>query len=541
MKHASAASLLHPGVAEIAARHPDRIAVREGERELDYATLVRRASDLAAGLHARGVRPGDRVAIHLDKSTDAVVAILGVLMAGACYVPIDVRSPARRVATILADCGVRLAIGTAARTAKAFAHLPPGASVATLVALDVAEPQPASGAGTGPGIELVPWPAASARGVAPPAIEVDPETPAYILYTSGSTGTPKGVVLSHRAAMAFVAWASATFPVGPDDRVISQAPFHFDLSVFDLFVTLRAGATLVLPPAGITISPSGYVRFLHDEGITVFYATPAILSSLVRDGHLDRHDRWRLRTVLFAGDVMPPRTLGDLMRAIPAARFANLYGPTETNVCTWHEIATAPVDDTPIPIGRACAGLELRIDGESGGESGGEESGEAASGELWVAGPSLMTGYWNRPQDSAARLVADRGVPARTWYRTGDRVDRDATGLLHFRGRIDSMVKIRGHRVEPEEVEHVLRKHPAVREAVVVPVAGPSGETSLAAVVSTYDDPPGPRDLQRLCAEHLPEPMIPTAFTFTGQLPMTSTGKVDRKRVQSDLGRETTP
>lgn len=152
-----------------------------------------------------------------------------------------------------------------------------------------------------------------------------------------------------------------------------------------------------------------------------------------------------------------------------------------------------------------------------------------------------MTGYWNRPQDSAARLVADRGVPGRTWYRTGDRVDRDATGLLHFRGRIDSMVKIRGHRVEPEEVEHVLRKHPAVREAVVVPVAGPSGETSLAAVVSTYDDPPAPRDLQRLCAEHLPEPMIPTAFTFTGQLPMTSTGKVDRKRVQSDLGRETTP
>lgn len=541
MKPASAASLLHLGVAEIAARHPDRIAVREGERELDYRALVQRASDLASGLYARGVRPDDRVAIHLDKSTEAVVAILGVLMAGACYVPIDVRSPARRVATILADCGVRLAIGTAARTAKAFAHLPPGASVATLVALDVAEPQPASSPGTGlgigpvtgPGIGIAPWPAASAPGVALPAIELDPETPAYILYTSGSTGTPKGVVLSHRAAMAFVAWASATFPVGPDDRVISQAPFHFDLSVFDLFVTLRAGATLVLPPAGITISPSGYVRFLHDEGITVFYATPAILSSLVRDGHLDRHDRWRLRTVLFAGDVMPPRTLGDLMRAIPAARFANLYGPTETNVCTWHEIATAPVDDTPIPIGRACAGLELRIDGEEGSV--------ASSGELWVTGPSLMSGYWNRPKDSAARLVADRAVPGRTWYRTGDRVDRDATGLLHFRGRIDSMVKIRGHRVEPEEVEHVLRKHPAVREAVVVPVSGPSGETSLAAVVSTYDAPPAPRDLQRLCAEHLPEPMIPTAFTFTDHLPMTSTGKVDRKRVQTDLGRETMP
>jgi len=520
---------LHAAIAEAAARHPDRVAVREGDRELDYRGLLQQASALAATLHGLGTRPGDRVAIHLDKSTEAVVAIVGILMAGACYVPIDARGPVRRAAVILADCGVRVVAGTRARTAKAFAHLPPGSAVETLVCVD-------GGDAEVPGIRLVPWADAIAADGSPPTIDSDPERPAYILYTSGSTGTPKGVVLSHRAGRGFVGWAAETFPLEPSDRVVSQAPFHFDLSVFDLFVTLGAGASLVLPPSGVAISPSGYVRFLEEAGITVLYATPALLSSFVRDGQLGVRDLSRLRTVLFAGDVMPPRTLADLMRAIPNARFANLYGPTETNVCTWHEIDSPPADDRPVPIGRACTGLELRMVGDDGAETAGP-----GSGELWVSGPSLLTGYWNRPLDTAARLVADAGQPGRLWYRTGDRVRRDDDGVLHFCGRIDSMVKIRGYRVEPEEVEHVLRKHPAVREAVVVPVTDPSGATSLAAVVSKYDVPLVPRDLQRLCAEHLPEAMIPTAFTFTDGLPQTSTGKIDRTRIQSELNRETPP
>jgi len=520
---------LHVAIALAAARDPDRVAVREGHRDLDYRGLLARAGALAATLHGLGTRPGDRVAIHLDKTTEAVVAILGTLMAGACYVPLDARGPTRRAAVILADCGARVVVGTRSKSSRVFAHLPHGAAIETLVHVD-------GGEETVPGVCSLPWAEATAVAGSPPAVEVDPEWPAYILSTSGSTGTPKGVVLSHRAALGFVEWAASTFPMTPHDRVIAQSPFHFDLSVFDLFVTLGAGATLFLPPPGIAISPSGYVRFLEEEGITVLYATPALLSSLERDGRLGGRDLSRLRTVLFAGDVMPPRALAGCMRAIPGARFANLYGPTETNVCTWHEVTSPPEDDRPLPIGRACRGLEVRIVDHRGTALPG-----SGSGELWVSGPSLLSGYWNRPLDTADRLVADATVPSRLWYRTGDRVRRDDEGVLHFCGRIDSMVKIRGYRVEPGEVEDVLRRHASVREAVVVPVTDSVGTISLAALVSTYDRPVAARDLQRLCAEHLPEAMIPSAIVVTERLPQTSTGKIDRQRIQSELSHGTKP
>jgi len=511
-----------------ALRNPDAIAVESPEHRLSYRKLERRSSRLAATLLEEGIAVGDRVGLHLEKSPEAVTAILGIIKAGAAYVPLDPRMPLPRAATILHDCGVRVVIGSRGRSLPAWRYLPPGAPGPEM--LIAADAQHSDRAATP---RILAWPEAMERERAwepPPQTERDL---AYILYTSGSTGTPKGVMVSHRAALSFIDWAHEQFAVEQQDRVFSQAPFHFDLSIFDLFVTFKAGATLVLPPPGIAVAPADYGRFLDRAAISVFYATPAILTALATHGKLDAHPWRRLRLILFAGDVMPPRQLRSLMQTIPDARWFNLYGPTETNVCTWYEVAKAPAEDQPrIPIGKACKNFELLIAGQDGQPV---QAGQA--GELWVRGPALMTGYWSRPRENAACFAPNPTQPVLygdRFYRTGDRVLREADGNLLFLGRLDNMIKTRGYRVEPEEIEHLLLRHPQVAEAVVVPVDDAVSGTLLKAVVAcAADTMPDARELQRLCARHLPDYMIPRYVEFTPVLPKTSTGKLDRVRLRT--------
>lgn len=516
-------NLLHPLIEVAAARYPDHIAIYEGTRKITYKELVLKAASLASTLQNHGIRGSQRVAIHLDKSSEAVIAILGILMSGACYVPIDSRNPPLRTAAILADCQIRTVIGTTARLSRVLRHLPSSAEIETLICLDDGIPQFTD-------IRQVPWETAISSSPLTSSSWPDPEEPAYIFYTSGTTGSPKGVVISHRASHAFVQWAASALPLSACERVISQAPFHFDLSVYDIFLTLSSGASLVVPQAGLSISPSGFSQFLEEARINVLYATPPLLTTLSQDASLHGRDLSRLREILFAGDVMPPRTLIALMRAIPAAKFTNLYGPTETNVCTYFPVTTSPTDDSPIPIGKQCKGTNVQLVNDGICIPDG-----AGTGELWVSGSTLMTGYWNRPHETAERLVTLNGVSDTLWYRTGDRVRRDENGLLHFCSRIDRMLKIYGYRVEPEEVEHILRNHTAVRDAVIFKMINSRGEASLGAVVWKQDEGLTVRDLQRYCAMHLLEPMIPTTFQLTDGLPLLSTGKIDRKRIEREF------
>ena len=290
----------------------------------------------------------------------------------------------------------------------------------------------------------------------------------------------------------------------------------------------QRGARLGLPPADIAFAPADYGRFLDQAAISVFYATPAILTSLITHGRLDEH-RWEhLRLVLFAGDVMPPRHLSRLMQTITAASWFNLYGPTETNVCTFFEVTAPPaIGQARISIGQACANFELLVADTNGVPVAADQE-----GELWVRGPGLMTGYWGRPEQSADAFVPNPlqpGLFGDRFYRTGDRVRREADGNLTFLGRLDNMIKTRGYRVEPEEIERLLLRHPQVAEAAVLPVQDDTAGTLLKAVVAHgADTPPSTRELQRLCAQHLPDYMIPRHIEFTRTLPKTSTGKLDR-------------
>ncbi|MGH8552751.1 MAG: AMP-binding protein, partial [Methylococcales bacterium] len=272
----------------------------------------------------------------------------------------------------------------------------------------------------------------------------------------------------------------------------------------------------------------------EQAAISVFYATPAMLTTLVNHGAIDKLLWQPLRLILFAGDVMPPRPLRKWMETIPTARYFNLYGPTETNVCTWFEVRRPPHEDQArIPIGCACPHVETRI---VNADHATVARGQA--GELWVRGPSLMSGYWGRTEHSAAAFAPDPLQPACAgglFYRTGDRVMADSEGNLIFLGRLDNMIKTRGYRVEPEEVEAVLTRHPKVTEAAVIAVRDENEITLLKAIVAPAGEKPEIRELKRWCAKRLPDYMIPWHIEFTASLPKTSSGKLDRALLNTRL------
>ena len=531
--------LLQHLLTDAAARRPHRPAVTSGTCLLSYAELDRLSNKMARALLRAGVAPGDRVAILAPKSAAAVVGLYGVLKAGACYVPLDPKAPADRLGYVVRDCGAGVIVADEATTPLASA-LAAGASGQRGVVVTSLPGRPGSvhiagqgedpdaGDGAGEDAGIVPWAAVAAESDAPlaqdPAIEADL---AYILYTSGSTGTPKGVMITHRNSLAFVEWAAAAAGLGEQDRVCSPAPLHFDLSVFDIFSTCRAGACMAVLPEGAATFPVSIAQWLAAEKISVWYSVPSVLTLLACFGSLGQFDLSALRAVIFAGEVFPPKYLTRLMAELPRPRYLNWYGPTETNVCTAYEVPAGGGDAGPGPIGKACANTEVFAvtgDGRLVCEPGEE-------GELYVRGATLMRGYWGQPAKTREALVPH---PFRTEYeelvyRTGDLVTLQPDGNYAYVGRRDSMVKIRGYRVELGEVESALYRHPAVAEAAVLPVPDELLGSRLRAVI-TADPAAGltREDVLEHCRRWLPGYMVPEVVDFREALPRTSTGKVDR-------------
>jgi amino acid adenylation domain-containing protein len=367
----------------------------------------------------------------------------------------------------------------------------------------------------------------------PPAFDptdVHPAEPAYILYTSGSTGAPKGVMVSHTAALSFVDWSSKVFRPTSADCFSSHAPLHFDLSVFDLYVALRHGARVVLISESTGKEPPRLAALIAERRVSVWYSVPSVLTLLARYGKLARHEYPGLRLVLFAGEVFPVVHLRALKSLWPAPRYFNLYGPTETNVCTAFEVPpTIPEDRIrPFPIGRACSHLHtIAVD------ASGRLVPMGSEGELCVRGPAVMLGYWNRPDETERAFLET--APGERWYRTGDVVAENAEGEYEFLGRRDRMVKRRGYRVELGEIEAALHRHPAVREAAVIALPDDVDGLRVKAFLELSRAPrPSLIELKRFCGETLPGYMIPDVFAFADALPRTSTGKVDYPRLEAD-------
>ena len=524
--------LLHHLLHYRACQTPDQTAVVCQDESITYADLDAMSNQLAHTLQHYGIQKGDRVGLYLDKSLAAIVGIFGILKAGAAYVPIDPLAPAQRAALIMENCQMRGLISTSTRMKKMAAALPEDWCVQQLILADLEENTPTDiAAGNA---RLIPWLRVQESATEPLDVPTLIENDlAYILYTSGSTGIPKGVMVSHRAALTFVNWATDYFQIQATDRLSNHAPLHFDLSIFDIFASIQAGATVVLIPASLSVFPRMLADLIAAQRISIWYSVPSILIRLIQHGELTRHDFAALRQILFAGEVFPIKYLRSLQEQIPHPAYFNLYGPTETNVCTVYAVGSIPADRVaPLPIGQACANSDVFALNEQGALICGEEE-----GELMVRGPSLMAGYWGLPEQSMAVLVPhpDPQMSHAQVYRTGDLVKRDADGHYLFLGRRDAMIKSRGYRIELGEIESALYRHPDVVETAALAIPDEeNGHLIQAVAVLQNEQAMTEGELKRFCGQHIPSYMVPQSIDFCASLPKTSTGKVDRKRLTQE-------
>jgi amino acid adenylation domain-containing protein len=512
---------LHQLLDISASRFPDNVAVEEAESgSIHYRELASLSDRVRDRLLELRVGPRDRVGICMRKSGDAVALIFGIMKAGAAYVPADPTAPASRNAFIFHNCAVKVLI-VEEQLAEAL-HLE-FSKVGFAPEIIVLE-------GTGGGIPLTKaldrLDAVSPASLMPSAAP-DPNCLAYILYTSGSTGRPKGVMLSHGNAACFIDWCSDVFQPNERDRFSSHAPFHFDLSILDIYVSLKHGATLLLVEEQLGKEPARLAPWIAEKKISVWYSAPSILSLLAQVGKLEQHNYSSLRLVLFAGEVFPIKYLKLLKSLWPQPQYFNLYGPTETNVCTFYEVPRLiPESQTePVPIGKTCPYCEpLVVNGA------GAEVARGAEGELCIAGTSVMQGYWSLPENTAEAFLLGRD---RRWYRTGDIVVELPDGNYKFLGRRDRMIKKRGYRIELGEIEVALYRHPDIKEAAVL--AFPDADSvPIKAFTSTRD---GSKlsiiELKKFCSEHLPLYMVPDIFCSLESLPKTSTDKIDYQQLKT--------
>ncbi|NMO20487.1 myxochelin non-ribosomal peptide synthetase MxcG [Pyxidicoccus fallax] len=496
---------------ERALAQPDAIAVEHGPYRLTYRELHQSAKGLADRLIAEGVRPDSPVAVVLPRSLDAIVAAWGVLFAGAGYLPVDPFGPLTRTASILEDAAPGLIVTTTEQ------GLTPGAGPLA------------------PGNLVVKRPAVSASRAAS-APRTDEDRLAYVIYTSGSTGQPNGVQIDRSALAHFVAGATHHYGMRADDRTLQFAPLHFDASVEEVFLTLCAGARLVLRTDEMLQSVPRLLDACAEHGITVLDLPTAFWHELaysVSTGSARLPSS--LRTVIIGGEAALPErvarwkaTVGDQVRLL------NTYGPTEaTVVATAATLSGGNGDEAAsslneVPIGRPLPGVRaVLLDAEGRPAAPGDE------GELYLLGGGLARGYLGRPELTAKRFTVLDTLPgAPRAYRTGDRARLREDGQLIFVGRVDDEFKISGHRIDPAEVETVLLGHPGVREAAVVGQVLPSGARRLCAYLVTESPAPSIAELRRHVQAALPAPMVPGAFVFSERLPRTSTGKIDRSELR---------
>ncbi|WP_329022615.1 non-ribosomal peptide synthetase [Streptomyces sp. NBC_01423] len=484
-----------------AGRTPDAVALRFADGTLDYGTLQERATLLAERLTGEGVTPESVVALAMEPSAALVTAMIAVLTTGAAYLPLDPGHPDARLAHMLADSGACLVL--------ADRDLPFAGDVPVL-----RTDRPAHDTPGGPGT-------APAAGKARPVTGPHPDQRACVLYTSGSTGRPKGVAITHRGIVRLVHDAEY-LGLGPSDVVAQVANTSFDAATFEIWAALLNGARLVGVAKDDVLAPERLRARIAEHGVT------AMLLTTVLANRCAEHDPAMfapLRTLFFGGEAADTRRVTALRRANPGLRLINAYGPTEgTTIATVHPVSAVPPDGSRLPIGRPIADTRLHVL-----DPWGRETGIGVPGELHLGGAGLARGYVGRPDLTAERFVPSTFGHGERLYRTGDIVRWREDGELEYLGRADSQIKIRGVRIEPEEIAGALTDLPAVR-AAVVDVRGDGDDRRLVGYVTTHDGlPADPAALHAGLAARLPAAMVPSWYVTLPALPVTPNGKVDRR------------
>jgi amino acid adenylation domain-containing protein len=506
---------LHGKIEEQAARTPGAVAVRFDGRVLTYAELDAAANRVARTLRAHGAGTGSVVAVVAERSPQLLPGLLGVLKAGAAYLPIDPDYPADRVAFMLSDAAPA-AVVTQRRIRPALPRTP-----VTVLELD----DPAA------------WAEGGNPGDDSPLPDVQPGDVAYVIYTSGSTGRPKGVPNTHRGIANRLDWMQERYQLGPDDVVAQKTPVSFDVSVWELFWPLRCGASLVLPVPGGHKDSAYLRRIIIAEGVTTIHFVPSMLAVFLdEDGAADCRS---LRRVVCSGEELPADLARRATTTLPGAELHNLYGPTEAavDVSGWHCRPEALATAARVPIGTPIANTALYVlDARKAPAPVG------VPGELYIGGTCLARGYLNRPALTAERFVPNPfGPPGSRLYRTGDLARWRHDGALEFLGRVDTQVKMHGLRIEPGEIEAALRALPAIRDAAVIVREDRPGDRRLVAYVTPADTETALQDALDHAAvraelkKTLPELIVPGGYVTLAALPLSPNGKLDRRALPAPV------
>jgi len=507
--------LLPHTITQSARRFPDREAFRSGKASLTYREVETRMNQLASVLHTLNIKKGDRVGIYLNRSIETAIAIFGIMQAGGVYVPIDPKAPVARSQFLIEDCDIQILITQPTQRRNVKKILADTKNIHTVVGLPEMEE-----------INTISWASVFlASPIFSLPFRILEKDLAYIIYTSGSTGQPKGIMHSHYSGLSFARLTADLYGMTEKDRVGNHAPIHFDISTLGYFASPLVGACTVIASDAQTIFPASLGQLIEQEALTIWYSVPLALTQILQNGVLADKKLPDLRWVLYAGEPFPPKYLRRLMQQWSGARFSNLYGPTETNVCTYYHLPAIPVTDDPIPIGAVWGNTDYLILNEEDKEV---ETGTA--GELLIYSATQMMGYWRNPAltEKSHYKVKTASRQEAAFYRTGDLV-REVDGVIHFLGRKDFQVKIRGHRVELGAIEACLVTHPAVREAVVFPVKEADESLSIAAgVILISASTASVNILLQYLKEKLPLYAVPEEIKIVTDFPRTSSGKIKR-------------
>jgi amino acid adenylation domain-containing protein len=488
-------TIIQPLLARVA-QTPSAPAVLHGDQTIDYRTFARRSGAVARNLVEAGVRPGDTVAVCARRSPDLLLAIHGILMAGAAYSPLGPDDPPTRLAGMLEDLGHPVVVAAPDCRSKV------AGGAARVVELTTA-------------------------GEAEPLDLGSPDGLAYVLFTSGSTGRPKGAGIEHHSVLNRILWMQSEFAIGPGDVILQKTPVTFDVSVWELFWWAWTGAAVAMAPPGAERDPFTLVDLIERHHVTVMHFVPSMLAaflSCIEDGRCDARRLRGLRYVFSSGEALDPALVERFERLLHTpfgTQLHNLYGPTEATVdVTWQPCSPWKGGDV-VPIGRPIANTTVYVLDREG-----RPLPVGVAGEIHLGGPQVGRGYVNRPELTREKFIPDLFHAGGRLYRTGDLGRWRRDGSVEYLGRIDQQVKVRGQRIEPGEVEHALETHPAVERAAVVP-ATVAGLTELHGYVLLQGDVTATA-LRNYLRERVPEAMVPSRFFRLGALPLTSSGKLDR-------------
>lgn len=491
--------VIHKAFEDVAAQHGGRVALSFQGKQLTYRELDCQANSVAAQLRKLAVRPGDFVAVVLPHSIEIAVAFLAILKCGAAYLPLDAASPPQRNAAFMRAANVRVIIGSEQ--------------------LDLSCCQ---------GRAVLHASELSATGGDFESVESGHDDAAYVMYTSGSTGVPKGVVVPHRGVTRLVTHTNYV-SIEPQDRILQLAPPSFDASTFEIWGALLNGATLV-PYSGTTLDPNRLKSDIRENGITILWLT-AGLFSLIADQAIDALRP--LRILLAGGDVLNARYVNKVLEQVPEITVINGYGPTENTTFTCcHSMTSENRPNGSVPIGKAITGTRVHVLDDSR-----RPVSRGTVGELYASGQGVALGYLNDQQRDA--FFVDASVAPGLIYRTGDLVQEAENGDLHFIGRRDSLVKVRGYRVSLEEVRTHLVSIEDVVDAVVVKKDLPPGDQLLVAYVKRKEGSHiCARTIRLRLAQRIPKYMIPGQFVFDDALAINENGKIDRTKILRHMAGE---